>query len=240
MGKGRGGPDRLTKTKDKTMALGIQTGGGGGDFLPVLKYNAKAGRLFRVDRTDNGGEWVADEVDITQDGKFVIDLDNIETGWMLFAAGVAPDIRTVLIGQDVGPRPSDKHKMGFRVMVKLGPSCGNDVREFTASAASVIDAMNTLHDAFLAGREEGKLPVVKIAKVVAEKTKHGTNYAPVFEIVSWVPRPKDLVYAPRNGATKPAAAASSTAQSLPPSTGSTRVDPPTQRKPEPEMADDFG
>ncbi|MCA0318210.1 MAG: hypothetical protein LCH88_09090 [Proteobacteria bacterium] len=224
------------------MALGIQTGGGGGDFLPVLKYNAKAGRLFRVDRVDQGGEWVTDEVDITQDGKFVMDLDHIETGWMLFSAGMAPDIRTVLIGQDAGQRPSDKHKMGFRVMVKLGPNCGGDVREFTASAASVIDAMNTLHDAYLAEREEGKLPVVRIARVVAEKSKHGTNYAPVFEIVQWVPRPKDLVYAPRAGS-RPAAGAgnSAPAQQQPaPSTGSRQVDPPQQKQPEREMAEDFG
>ena len=222
------------------MALGIQTGGGGGDFLPVLKYNAKAGRLFRVDRKDVGGEWVTDEVDITQDGKFVMDLDNIETGWMLFAAGVAPDIRTVLIGQDAGPRPSDKHKMGFRVQVKLAPSCGGDVREFTSSAASVIDAMNTLHDAYLAHREEGKLPVVKIAKVVPEKTKHGTNYAPVFEIAAWVPRPQDLVYMPRSGG-KPAAQASAPAPaSAPPSTGSQKMEPPKAKQPEPELEDEFG
>jgi hypothetical protein len=218
------------------MALGIQAGGGGGgDYALVMKYNAKAGRLFRVDRSNASGSWVTDEVDITTDGKFVVDLDNIQTGWMLFAPGIAPDVRTVPLGDDQGPRPSDKHKIGFKVMVKLGPNCGGDVREFTATAKSVVNAMDALHDQFIAGREDGKLPVVKIAKVVAEKTEHGTNYAPVFEIVQWVPRPKDLV-AP--GVRAPAAEPEQKATA--PSTGSKPVAPPVAKQPEPEMVEDFG
>lgn len=237
MGKGRGGPDRLTKTKDKTMALGIQTGGGGGDFLPVLKYNAKAGRLFRVDRTYDGSGWVTNEEDITTTGMFVADLDNIQTGWMLFAAGVAPDIRTVPLGQSPGERPSDKHKMGFKLHVKLGKAVGGDVREFTSSAVAVINAMNVLHDAYLAGKDGDKLPVVKIAKVVAEKSEHGTNYAPVFEIVQWVARPEGL--GPIPVASAPSVAPSST----PPGTGSRQVPPPAPKAapaPQPAVEEEFG
>ena len=38
------------------MALGLQSGGGGGDFdrTPIIKYDARAGRIFRIDAK---GEW---------------------------------------------------------------------------------------------------------------------------------------------------------------------------------------
>jgi len=220
------------------MALGIQTGGGSNDRTPIIKYNAKAGRLFRVDRTNDGSGWISEEVDITTNGMFVADLENIQTGWMCFPPGAAPDIRTVPLGDSPGERPSDKHKMGFKLHVKLGKDCGGDVREFTASAASVINAMNALHDAYLAAKDGDKLPVVKIAKVVGEKTDHGTNYAPVFEIVQWVPRPQGLGPIPSSKPAAPAAASS------PPATGSRQVDPPAP-KPAPaasaaELEEQFG
>lgn len=203
------------------MALGIQTGGGTNDRTPIIKYNAKAGRLFRVDRTNDGSGWTSNEEDITANGMFVADLENIQTGWMCFPPGAAPDIRTVPLGASPGERPSDKHKMGFKLHVKLGKDCGGDVREFTASASSVINAMNALHDAYLAGKDGDKLPVVKIAKIVSEKNDHGTNYAPVFEIVQWVPRPQGLEPIQASRAAPTAQAASS-----PPATGSRQVEPP--------------
>ena len=53
------------------MALGFNlgSGGGGGDFLPIIKYDARAGRLFRVDREDG----VSTSVDITRNFKAVFD-----------------------------------------------------------------------------------------------------------------------------------------------------------------------
>ena len=36
----------------------------GGDFLPIVKYDARAGRFFRVDRDDETGE--REPVDITE------------------------------------------------------------------------------------------------------------------------------------------------------------------------------
>ena len=38
---------------------------GGGDFLPIVKYDARAGRFFRMDRVDTGSGFESDPVDIT-------------------------------------------------------------------------------------------------------------------------------------------------------------------------------
>ena len=47
------------------MALGLNKGSDYADIVPIVKYNAKAGRFYRIDRIDDGGQWVTDEVEIT-------------------------------------------------------------------------------------------------------------------------------------------------------------------------------
>ena len=46
------------------MPLSIKTEGGG-DFLPIVKYDTRAGHMIRVDRTQGAKGWDTDEVDIT-------------------------------------------------------------------------------------------------------------------------------------------------------------------------------
>ena len=41
--------------------------GGGGDFMPIVKYDARSGRIFRVDRVNNGDGFTSELVDITPD-----------------------------------------------------------------------------------------------------------------------------------------------------------------------------
>ncbi|MFA9204990.1 MAG: hypothetical protein ACEQSH_00895 [Bacteroidia bacterium] len=181
------------------MALGLNTESGGGDYADIVKYDARAGRMFRVDRSqDGGGQWQTNNVEITQGFQAVFDLDNIEVGWSLFASGVAPSFVLVPLGQPLPARPSDQHKQGFRVMVKLGKSSGGDVRELASVAKVVIGALDSLHTEFLAQRAKnpGKLPVVALSGVTAVVTtgkgQSSTNYAPVFEIKSWVDRPAEF------------------------------------------------
>jgi hypothetical protein len=95
----------------------------GGDFTPIIKYDARSGRIFRVDRTATADGFVSDNVDITQTFKAVADFENIETGWMLFAAGVAPSLTMVKLptsGERQGyagkPRTA---QAGIRFMLKL-------------------------------------------------------------------------------------------------------------------------
>jgi hypothetical protein len=186
------------------MALGLQTEAGGGEnFLPVVKYDARAGRVFRIDRhQDSAGNWSSDDVDITSTFQGAFDLGAIEVGWVYFVAGQGPSWALVPLGQPLPARPSETHKQCFRLKVKLGKACGGDVREFASQAKSVIGAVDKLHDAYTAGLKAnpGKVPVVAMTGTTAIKStgkgQTSTNYAPIFEIKSWVDRPADFDAAP--------------------------------------------
>jgi len=205
------------------MALGINTQGSvGGEFLPIVKFDCRAGRMFRRDR-ENGENT---DVDITKSFKAVMDLDNIEVGWIDFDTVGAPSFALGPIGQEP-ERPSEKHKKGVRFVVKLAKECGGDVREMASTAKAFLRGLDDLHDVFIAeqAKNTGKLPVVVLKDTVPVTTGEGarksTNYSPVFEISSWVARPADIKAAPRN--TEPAQVSVKTSA---PSTGSTKVAPP--------------
>lgn len=188
------------------MALGLNIdsgGGSGGAFTPVVKYDARAGRIFRVDRENTDGSWDTKNVEVTNGFAAVMDLENIEVGWALFQAGVMPSLSMVKMGNALPDKPSDKHKHGFRLQMKLGKSSGGDVREMAATAKCVLAAMDTLHTEYEQGRaaNPGKLPVVSLdstTAIVSEgKDKDGnkqssTNYQPVWKIDKWVDRPAEL------------------------------------------------
>lgn len=197
------------------MALGIKTeSASAGEIIPIIKYNAKAGRAFRVDRSNASGTWEKEDVEITSNFKAVFDMENIEVGWMNFNTGGAPDFQLAPLGSSAGPRPSENHREGFRVMMKLAKEAGGDVREFCSVAKVVLKGFDDLHDAYLRGSETnpGKLPVVALKSTKEIKTGSGaqksTNYQPVFEITGWAARPADLVFKPKakssNGHAAPA------------------------------------
>lgn len=209
------------------MALGFSFGGGGdgGEIIPIVKYDARAGRISRRDRVN--GEY--ETVDITNDFKAVMDFENVEVGYINFDTGSAPDFVVVPLGSAMPDRPSDKHRQGVRMLMKLGSNCGGDVREMASTAISFLGSMDSLHNAYLAGAKEnpGKLPVVVLKGVTTVVSNGGgqksTNYAPNWAISGWAPRPSDLVARPRGGSE---ANASAPVSSGPPQTGSTKVAPP--------------
>jgi hypothetical protein len=217
----------------------------GGDFLPRINYDARAGRMFRVDRVDVGGQFSNEKIDITKNFKAQIDLENVETGWMDFGTGAAPVMALVPIGNALPPKPTPGSKNGVRVMLKLGKDIAGDkpIREITSSAKAYLAGVEALYLDWQANKaaNPGKLPVVALEDTIPIKSgsgdKQSTNYQPVFKIVAWAPR-GDLEFKPSGApaASAPAAAA--------PSTGSTQVAPPAAKAkaPEPEFvdADDFG
>lgn len=160
---------------------------GGGDFTPYVKYNAKAGRWY-TKRDEEGAE----EFEIA-DMTAAFDLENLQTGWFLFATGVAPVKVMDPSLAEAAASPGEGYKRGFRVELFSEKNLLGK-RELSGTAGSVIDAMNDLHDDWLAGKDAnaGKLPVVKCTGVQPVTNKHGTNYRPVLEIVAWTDRPADM------------------------------------------------
>lgn len=218
----------------------------GGDFMPVVKYDARAGRMFREERTqDGGGNYVNDSVDITSSFKAIVDLENVETGWIMFAQGMAPDFQLVPMGTELPARPTPNHKNGIRFMVKLSKECGGEkpIREIAGTSKAFLSAVERLYDEYDSQRAEnpGKLPIVVMDGSTPVKsgqgTKTSTNYVPKFKIVGWGAR-GDLVFTPKNGGT-PKQAAQQSAQT-PPATGATIAEPPKAKQPEMAEADDFG
>ena len=193
----------------------------GGDYLPIIKYDARAGRLTRVDRKDG----VSVPVDITNAFKALVDLDNLEHGWIAFG-DAGPDFQMARLGEPAPAKPSDRHKMGVRLMLKLSGDCGGDVREFATNASVSLRGLDRLHDEFLAKREEGKLPIVRLKETIPVTTGQGsqksTNWEPSFEIIGWAARPDDLqpTRARENASLKNPAA--------PPATGATKVGAPKE------------
>jgi hypothetical protein len=221
------------------MALGLTTAGdGGGEIKPYVSFNAKAGRMYRIDRVQGAdGKYASEEHEITEVAQFVADLANIRVGWMHFSAQ-GPVRKMVTLGREPIPaRPDEKDsegksvfKQAFEIDLLLNKnSGGGPARIFSSSAALVIEAMDALHDAYSSAPEAtaGKLPVVKIASVAPIKSPYGTNYQPTFQIVSWVDRPAALTEAAPT--TAPAA--------TPPATGSKVVAAP---QPAAASASDFG
>lgn len=226
------------------MALGFATGNGeGGSFLPIIKWDARAGRLFRVDRSQGPNGWESNDVDLTmQKPRFAIDFGSIETGWMAFTA-TGPDFRMAPLGSPAVERPSKEHKQGFRL--RVGGKVLDGVREFSASAKSVLSAIDSLHTVY-EGRPEaqsGKIPVVELTGSVSIVTNGPqgkvTSYSPTFEIVAWADRMEGMgertvaVPKPLDGVATPAVAA-------PASPPANHVPPPAATKaPVPAMPDSW-
>lgn len=212
---------------------------GGQTFLPFVKYDSRAGRMFRVDKKADGS---TENVDITRSFKALVDLENVETGWMHFAAGAAPIYALSRHDEPNPPKPVAEAKEGVRLVLQLGAACGGDVREISSNAKSMLVGISDLHSAYEAGLKDnpGKLPIVVLSdtKPVVTTGKNGssTNYMPVFEIVGWAPRSSQLVWSPKGNtvmeAAAPAAPAAPTfapaSNAQAPRTGSTLVAPPAQ------------
>jgi len=198
------------------MALvAVAPASSGGDRLPVLKYDARAGRLFLLDRVqDASGDWQTDQRELKADAaQFAMDFGSVEVGWFLFPKGAAPMMVTVPYGQPIPPQPAavgtikddktgkerpNNFRQGFRVKVAgkaLAAPDGGIVRELAANAIVSINGLNELHNAFEAAPEAraGKIPVVKLADTIPEKAGQSTNYRPVFQIVTWAERPADIL-----------------------------------------------
>lgn len=165
------------------MGLNI---GGTGNGKPYCKYNAKADKWFV-----RGGE--GEDLEI-QRPTFVIDFDNIATGWLRFREGEAPERVMDPSLEKAAPLPGDGFKRGFVVMAYSPKFFGGAV-EFASASIHLANAIKEVHAQYEAekGSNSGKLPVVACSGAQAMKDRHGTNYKPTLAIVSWVGRPAELI-----------------------------------------------
>ncbi len=232
------------------MAFGFQKSSG--DFLPIVKYDAKDGRISKRDSVAGPQGFEKTDTDITDTFSAVIDLENIQTGWVYFTPNEGPKrVMSTYLKDPMPERPADKdpngkplYRQGFTIHMALGKQCGGGIYEMTGNSNMLVEAMGTLHDEYLKGTNEnpGRLPVVVFNGARKEQTKFGNFYRPSFSIETWSNRPAGL----KQGAKKQDAAANGngSAFSGPPATGKTTMKAPPPKAAQPVQAeasaDDFG
>ena len=181
-----------------------------GDFLPYLNFTAKAGKFFFC--KDKGQTELLNPA-------FLIDFSKIQTGWLYFATGQAPQsvwhpsltVKTPR-PEGVGADGKALWKEGFKVVI-FSQTLFGGMAEFSSSSQIVRDAVNELYLAYLAGivANPGAVPVIQVSGTTPIKsTANGitnTNYKPVWSIAKWVPKPAEMDGAPSNANASVAAAA---------------------------------
>ena len=205
------------------MTLNI---GGTGVTKPYCKYNAKADKWFV--RGANG-----EDAEI-QRPTFVIDLDNIATGWLLFREGQAPERLMDPSLDQPAPSPGEGFKRGF-VVATFSPKFLGGVAEFASASIHLANAIKDVYAQYDAEKanHRGQLPVIACTGSEAMKDRYGTNYRPTFQIVQWVDRPKELPnQSPvdatdiwRGNSATPAAGKAPAAQHVPPPAPKPAADP---------------
>ena len=182
------------------------------EFLPTVRFNAREGIFSRVDRTlDSLGNYANALTDITaalSEQGVLIDVANIEIGWMRFEGGVDIATQHHSLGLP-GPQPSALHKEGVKLELWLPQDIaeGAPLREWTHTSKAVINSVNDLHTAWEAAVaadniDDSQVPHVTVS-IEAVKTKHGTFRKPVLTLKQFVPRPIDWTIKPVIPATAP-------------------------------------
>lgn len=178
-----------------------------GDFLPVLKFDAKGGDFIAVNREpQSDGTWEKQEVEIGYPLKAVVDLANMQKGWISFKPG-AVDFTMVHIEDKLPAQPTPDHKSGvrFRMFLKA-----HGLREFSHTSKNVLRAIDALHDEFIreASKHPGKLPVVEVSgtETVKMQTKEQGELrfkVPKWRISGWVEPPAEMAAAGTPAAPEP-------------------------------------
>lgn len=194
------------------MAIGLELEKKeGGSFLPVLKFDAKAGDFIAVNREpQSDGTWDKTEIEIEKPFKFVVDMENLEVGWISFKPG-AVNFTLSRIGERLPPQPTPDHKQGVRMKIFMKD---HGLREFSHTSKNVLRAINSLHDSYIAGAEKnpGKMPVVEVSgtEVIKLQTKDQGELrfrVPKWSITAWIDPPAAFGEKPAAPAPKPMPAA---------------------------------
>ena len=214
------GDVKEASVKGKTMAIGFSLEEKkGGNFLPVIKFDAKAGDFIAVNREpQSDGSWEKTEVELPTPFKFVADMEGLEVGWISFKPG-AVDFTMAKIGQPMPARPTPDHKQGIRIKIFLKD---HGLREFAQTSKNVLRAFDALHDQFMSAASDhpGKMAVVDVTgtETVKMQTKEQGELrfkVPKWNISGWVDPPAAFAGEAAQAAPTPAAPAPAAKKAMP-------------------------
>ena len=135
---------------------------GGGEIVPLLKYDAKDGRFQRQDRECTNGRW-GNRRPTARHFRAALDLANLEVGWIRFPKGAAPELYMVPAGEDIGELPGEGFKQGVRLIALL--SGEKAARELLNRGHAVGRDRRTCTTPILEERDDhpGGVPIVQVA-----------------------------------------------------------------------------
>lgn len=181
------------------MAFGMQVTSG--QFLPIVKYDSRAGKFFKVDKRADGG---SDTVEIPPGTKFAVDLGTFEAGFVNFGPqGPVRHMVPYSVGVAIPAQPQDKDAEGkllFRpgFWCKIAGNALDGVREWCSNAAVLLTAMDEFWNEAVRAPEAavGKIPIIAITGTIPVKSGSGarssTNYQAIIQIQAWTDRPDVL------------------------------------------------
>jgi hypothetical protein len=167
--------------------------GGGGSNGPFIQWQAFASRDGEI----KGKTWVMR----TSDGKeifagmargVVFDIDGLKLGWCRGdgTKGVAPEWRWNPDISRFPASPGDDWKKGFHIPLAISADATAVWEQAQAAAFSGVQELFGM--IAKAQRQAGTLPVIRQSGVREIKGSRGDTWAPVLEVVKWVPRPASL------------------------------------------------
>lgn len=179
------------------MAFGLAPPAPAADFADIVKYDANAGRMFRIDYNSDTREKASVDIS-TPPPRFAVDFGSLEVGYGHFAS-TGPEYRVVPEGQRLPVQPTDrdeKNKLKFRPVfkLKLYGKVLDGLREWSSAANCVLEPVDDLYAKFRAAPEaqQGKIPIVELSRTmpvsIGRGTRQRTLYAPCFTITGWTDR----------------------------------------------------
>jgi len=134
--------------------------------------------------------WTNRDGDEIQLKKVVMDLDTVQTGWLMIGAGVRDWQPDEVLGAK-SQSPGEGYKRGF-VVTLYSKELG--LVDWSANAYGPCKGFQKIYNEAdkAAGDNDGKLPVIEYVNSTAEKVGKGNTRVPNFKLVSWVARPAGM------------------------------------------------
>jgi len=122
--------------------------------------------------------------------KVVMDLDSVQTGWLMIGAGIRDWQPDETLGAK-SQSPGEGYKRGF-VVTLYSKELG--LVDWSANAYGPCKGFEKIYnEADKAGEANmGKLPVIEYVNSTPEKVGKGNTRVPNFKLVSWVARPAGM------------------------------------------------
>ena len=154
-----------------------------------LSSNSGSGNSY-IRFAPQANAWTNRDGEEIQLKKVVMDLDTVQTGWLMIGAGVRDWQPDVVLGAK-SQSPGEGYKRGF-VVTLYSKELG--LVDWSANAYGPCKGFEKIYNEAekVADDFDGKLPVIEYVNSTPEKVGKGNTRVPNFKLVSWVARPAGM------------------------------------------------